>query len=370
MTDVEMNQNRRPLETQVDRALHASESLEFYARQVAEAHSVSSSLRPRRYLLADLGRQRAFLRTAYDYFREAGEELLAASYAAEWLLDNFYLVERALRLLREDMPEHYYRQLPLLKNSPMAGLPRVYALAHHIVHYTQGSLEREAIERFLHAYQSVTPLAMGEIWALPLMLRLASIENTLRAIARVTDLEAPPIEDAPGDYLAQELSDDLIVGNSIHSLRVLDTVDWETFFDNVSRVEQILRRDPGNIYARMDFETRNQYRRVIEDIARAAGTDERVAHIAVNLAEMRPPTSGVSRVTPGLSISAAMGTGISSTCAGWWPRRPRLMSVFICWMPERPGSRLSCLIDRERSIGCVVGCTSIPPAYIWGASPW
>ncbi|MGI5916794.1 MAG: glucoamylase family protein, partial [Anaerolineae bacterium] len=285
MTDVEMNQNRRPLETQVDRALHASESLEFYARQVAEAHSVSSSLRPRRYLLADLGRQRAFLRTAYDYFREAGEELLAASYAAEWLLDNFYLVERALRLLREDMPEHYYRQLPLLKNSPMAGLPRVYALAHHIVHYTQGSLEREAIERFLHAYQSVTPLAMGEIWALPLMLRLASIENTLRAIARVTDLEAPPIEDAPGDYLAQELSDDLIVGNSIHSLRVLDTVDWETFFDNVSRVEQILRRDPGNIYARMDFETRNQYRRVIEDIARAAGTDEeRVAHIAVNLA--------------------------------------------------------------------------------------
>ncbi len=86
--------------------------------------------------------------------------------------------------------------------------------------------------------------------------------------------------------MPRAITDDEIVANCIISLRTLAIQDWQVFFESVSRVEQVLRDDPADVYARMDRETRDRYRKVIEELARATGRDEQeVAREAIDLAQ-------------------------------------------------------------------------------------
>ena len=271
--------------------------LENLARQLAESHAVSrhpsasSGRRPRRgpLLLDRLREREALLRDAYQHFAGASEAEIALSYAGEWMLDNFYVVQQALRQIREDMPEGYYRRLPRLDTSPLEGYPRIYALVREITGYCEDQLDLDRVTRFVQAYQRVNPLTTGELWALPTMLRLAVLECLTRAVASITKLRTSggeELSDAVSMPLPGDLDDEAIVGNCILSLRSLASQDWMAFFESVSRVEEILRLDPAHIYARMDFETRDRYRGVIEELALATGRpEEEVAQEAVRLAE-------------------------------------------------------------------------------------
>ncbi|MFQ6100929.1 MAG: GH36-type glycosyl hydrolase domain-containing protein [Anaerolineae bacterium] len=262
--------------------------LENLARQLAESHSVAGRPRRRPSLLDCLREQETLLRDAYRRFARASEVQLALSYAAEWLLDNFYVVERALRQVREDMPKGYYRQLPKLDTSPLEGYPRIYALTREIIGCCEHRLDLDRVARFVQSYQRVTPLTMGELWALPTMLRLVILENLTRAVASIAGLQAGEGEGlfAAAAPLPEDLEDDVVVANCTLSLRTLETQDLKVFFESVSRVEQILRRDPAGIYARMDFDTRDLYRKVIEELALATGQgEEEVAREAIRLAQ-------------------------------------------------------------------------------------
>lgn len=105
--------------------------------------------------------------------------------AGEWLLDNFYLIEEQIRTAKRHLPKGYSRELPRLRNGPSAGLPRVYDLALEIIAHGDGRVDPENLNRFVAAYQTVTPLKLGELWAIPIMLRLALIENLRRVAARI-----------------------------------------------------------------------------------------------------------------------------------------------------------------------------------------
>ncbi|CAM3750570.1 Protein NdvB [Pseudomonas reidholzensis] len=105
--------------------------------------------------------------------------------AAQWLLDNFYLVEAHIRLANSHLPRGYSRQLPRLDNGPSSGLPRVYDIALETISHGDGRVDSDSLSRFVEAYQRVTPLTLGELWAIPIMLRLALIENLRRVAARV-----------------------------------------------------------------------------------------------------------------------------------------------------------------------------------------
>jgi cyclic beta-1,2-glucan synthetase len=119
-------------------------------------------------------------------------------------------------------------------------------------------------------------------------LRLGVLEDLAWAVASITGLEAGKsarLSDAVAVPLSEDL-DDAVVANCILSLRMLATQNWKAFFESVSRTEQVLRRDPADIYARMDFDTRNRYRGVIEELALATGRDEEeVAWEAIRLAQ-------------------------------------------------------------------------------------
>ncbi|MFA6148578.1 MAG: glucoamylase family protein [bacterium] len=105
--------------------------------------------------------------------------------AGEWLLDNFYLIEEQIRTARRHFPKGYSRELPCLLDGPSAGLPRVYDIADEAISHGDGRVDPESLGSFVASYQKVTDLTLGELWAIPIMLRLALIENLRRVGARV-----------------------------------------------------------------------------------------------------------------------------------------------------------------------------------------
>ncbi len=109
----------------------------------------------------------------------------AVSPAAEWLLNNFHIVEEQIREIQEDLPPGFYRELPKLASGPLEGYPRVYGLAWSFVAHTDSRIELETLRRFVRAYQRVQPLTIGELWALAISLRVVLVENLRRLAERV-----------------------------------------------------------------------------------------------------------------------------------------------------------------------------------------
>src|SRR5471030_3072061 len=128
----------------------------------------------------------------YSLLLEVCGELTAAVSASrritpggEWLLDNFYLIEEQIRTAKRHLPRGYSRELPRLALGPSAGLPRVYDIALETISHGDGRVDGDSLNRFVTAYQSVTTLKLGELWAIPIMLRLALIENLRRVGVRI-----------------------------------------------------------------------------------------------------------------------------------------------------------------------------------------
>ncbi|CAN7228676.1 GH36-type glycosyl hydrolase domain-containing protein [Duganella sp. LjRoot269] len=115
---------------------------------------------------------------------KAGRQITPAS---EWLLDNFYLIEDQIRIARRHLPKDYSKELPRLGRGAPEGTPRVYKIALEIISHGDGRVDPESLCRFVDAYQEVASLKLGELWAIPIMLRLALIENLRRVAARVAD---------------------------------------------------------------------------------------------------------------------------------------------------------------------------------------
>ncbi|MEK7329452.1 MAG: carbohydrate-binding protein, partial [Candidatus Eisenbacteria bacterium] len=267
--------------------------------------------------------------------------------AAEWLLDNFHLVEGELREIRHHLPTRYYRELPKLATRELAGTARVYAMAVEVLRYSDARLDARRLNRFIYAYQTVAPLSIGELWAWPSMLKLALIEHLRRLSeelieSRAGRLEADrcfagfesarsngrqpllpqvlhvafvdqllqrmreygagaaglrkqleerldaagtTVEDAVRAEHQRQAMNHLSMGNSITSLRLCATLDWNEHVEGVSLIEQILQRDPPGVYGRMEFKSRDRYRHAVEALAEPTGEAQvRVALRAIESA--------------------------------------------------------------------------------------
>jgi cyclic beta-1,2-glucan synthetase len=299
------------------------ELLEEHARHLAALLSLARRRRWRgrahlRRLTEDARRLRnTYTALADDAHRES------VSPAAEWLLDNFHIIAAAVRDVHHDVPPSFYRQLPWIATDEFAGLPRVHALALELIRASGGRLDAQRLHRFITAFQSVTPLTIGELWAWPSALKLALIEHLrVRAdtlaegrahhqhadrLARTLEAGAAPTERFPADVhpafvtrllqrsreygasaaaLMRELdtalaargqtvedailsegryqaAEQATMANLIGSLRLISSFDWSEFFESVSLVEQVLQRDPAGVYSRMDFRSRDRYRHAI-----------------------------------------------------------------------------------------------------------
>jgi cyclic beta-1,2-glucan synthetase len=334
--------------------LFSADQMERHGQVLAGQHRLSPD-ETSNLLLARLDDNEAVLAHTCERLTAATRHRRRITPAGEWLLDNFYLIEEQIRIARRHLPKGYSKELPRLESGPSAELPRVYDIALEIISHGDGRVDTTSLSRFVNAYQTVTPLKLGELWAIPIMLRLALIENLRRVAARVIadwqyrgkaarwadNLTAtaesdpksvvlvvadmarskPPMTGPfvaemarrlqgqspalalPLSWIEQRLSesgqtiehlvqleaqqqaaDQVSIGNSIGSLRALSAIDWRDFVEHTSIVDQFLRQDPAGVYGSMDFTTRDDYRHVIESMARKHRLNEPdVAEAALKL---------------------------------------------------------------------------------------
>ena len=275
---------QQPVDSAVDSDGTGLADADLMASELAAKH-FSAAVGQRFPLQRYLALHDEILQKAHQRF--ASEPHLSASAPGEWFLDNYHVIQQALRQVRTDVPPSFLQELPTIDSLSGRGCPRILAIAREIVRSSDNYLVLERVRRFMQNYQAVGDLTMGELWALPSMLRLSVVENLTRASAEIVGLQLAR-EGLPGTEqpsTGRDLAHDRRVANCILSLRGLAAHDWNEFFESVSLVEKSLREDPASVYSNMDFETRDQYRKVVEQLASAAGKNERqVAQAAIEAA--------------------------------------------------------------------------------------
>ena len=275
------------------------------------------------------------LREAHAYIGLQASTGYDISPAAEWLLDNFHLIEAQLQEIHEGLPRSYFRALPILQDPPLAGLPRVYGIAWAFVAHTDGAFDEALLVQFLVAYQETRELKLSEMWALPTTLRVVLVENLRRLAERVattkaarevanlccdniaatsvstldallawmqqrgvgqvflvqvaqrfqdqrTGAEASHLEwlqrsmPDPASFLQQQpidqAADNLSVSNAVTSLRAIGGADWPDIVARTSTLMQLMRSSP--VFEAEDLGTRDQTLHAIERLARASGRGE------------------------------------------------------------------------------------------------
>ncbi len=163
--------------------LFSVEQLARHARTLAASHQVVTKRSSNR-LLARLGQNEEILRS-FNRETLAVAQSRRVTPAAEWLLDNFYLIEEQIHLARRHLPRGYSRELPRLLNGPCAGLPRVYDIVLELISHVDAQIDAGPLSAFIAAYQTASSLKLGELWAIPIMLRLGLIENLQRITTRL-----------------------------------------------------------------------------------------------------------------------------------------------------------------------------------------
>ena len=165
--------------------LFSVERLEQHAESLAAAQRVTPRPGAGRRLAPRLRDNGRVLLAGYRAIATAIREERAITPAAEWLVDNFHIVEEQIREIRDDLPRGFYRQLPKLADGPLEGYPRVFGLAWGYVAHTDSRFDPETLCRFVRAYQRVQPLTIGELWAVAITLRIVLVENLRRSSERL-----------------------------------------------------------------------------------------------------------------------------------------------------------------------------------------
>lgn len=384
--------------------IFTDEQLAQHARQLSARHA-TVSISPSEELLKRLDENEQILLEVHSVLTEMVKKNNRIVPAAEWLLDNFYLIEEQIYTAKKHLPKGYSKGLPKLEKGASAGLPRVYDLVVEIISHSDGHVNLETLINFVNAYQETTSLKLGELWAIPIMLRLALLENLRRLSIQISvDISNKTLADTWADQLIEisekdpknlvlviadmarskppitssfvaeltrriqeqgsslalatswleqtllehgftsaeliqsenqkQAADQVSISNSISSLRFLGVTDWREFVERTSIVEQTLSLDKSGIYPLMDFHTRDNYRHMVEKIAKYSPISEKdVAEIALQLAADNVHHNGDSRTTHVGYYLTGPGLKYTEQKAGMKKKLPDLLRQFVNKVP-------------------------------------
>jgi cyclic beta-1,2-glucan synthetase len=167
--------------------IFGTERFRQHAHSLADSQGVTETPLKVFSIIDRLDLNATFLREAYRDLSLATSEGKSVTPAAEWLIDNYHVVEQHVRQTRADLPRGFYRQLPKLANGPLAGHPRIFGLVWAYVAHTDSRFDPDSLTDFVNAYQDVQPLTIGELWAVAISLRLILIENMRRVSQRIVE---------------------------------------------------------------------------------------------------------------------------------------------------------------------------------------
>jgi cyclic beta-1,2-glucan synthetase len=340
-----LDPSRGPLERPNRSEIFGPQRFAQHGRSLAETHAARFAPSGSTAFFPRLRDNIRILREAYHYIGRQATTGYEVSPAAEWLLDNFHVIEAQLREIEDGLPRRYFRDLPVLQDEPLVGLPRVYGVAWAFVAHTDSAFNEDLLVHFLKAYEEARELTLGELWALPTTLRVVLIENLRRLAERVAAnkaarevanlccdrLEAHDAQSLDallgllnrrgvGDaFLAQmaqrlqdprtpaeqgaldwmrgvaphlaeiqtrlpeaQAADNLSVGNAITSLRSIGDADWPEIVSQTSVLAQLMLGSPAFAAERVD--TRDRTLHAIERLAKKSGKSERgVAETVLDL---------------------------------------------------------------------------------------
>ncbi|MEC4889419.1 MAG: glucoamylase family protein [Nitrospira sp.] len=188
--------------------LFGAERLEQHAESLAVAQVVTDDSRRGGLLMPRVLENGRVLVDSYRTIARAIRDEKAITPAAEWLVDNFHIVDEQLREIVDDLPPGYYRQLPKLASGHLQQYPRVFGVAWAFVAHTDSRFDPDMLRRFVVAYQRVQPLTMGELWAVAISLRVVLVENLRRLAERMVQSRAARLE-------ADELADSLLGSGAV-----------------------------------------------------------------------------------------------------------------------------------------------------------
>ena len=164
--------------------LFSTEQMERFGKTLATRHKLSS--KPAKdHLLKRLSSNENTLLAAHKLLSDSIKKKYQLTPAGEWLIDNFYLIEEHIRIAKTHFPKNYSEGLPQLVSETSSGTTRSYDIVLQIISHSDGKIDIENLCTFLKSYQSVTNLKLGELWSIPIMLRLALIENIRRVATRI-----------------------------------------------------------------------------------------------------------------------------------------------------------------------------------------
>jgi cyclic beta-1,2-glucan synthetase len=324
-----------PVQAPIRSELFGLQRFAQHGRSLGETHRAERAAPGAATFFPRLRSNIRMLAQAHRYIGSQAGSGYDVSPAAEWLLDNFHLVEIQLKQIRDGLPRSYFRALPLLMDPPLAGLPRIYGVAWAFVAHTDGAFDEDLLIGFLDAYQDTRELTQREMWALPTTLRVVLIENLRRLAERVAANKAarevahlvcdrieqyPPqrlepllallerrgvarvflaqmaqrLQDrrlagftAVHDWLraalpdpgaaqlqqyADQAADNLSVSNALTSLRAIGDADWPVVVARTSRLMTVLLASP--VFEAEDANTRGQTLHAVERLARRCGRSE------------------------------------------------------------------------------------------------
>ncbi|MGF1671871.1 MAG: glycosyltransferase 36, partial [Balneolaceae bacterium] len=161
------------------------DELKETARKLAKSQRVTEDTKPLRLVKKDLNEAKKILTEAYKVFAGAVKKSEDISAAAEWLIDNFYIIQEQFVQIENDFPVKYQKSLPRLKDGPYQGLPRVYELVFNIITNNDNVINLSFLREYIQCYQEVESLRIGEIWAIPIVVRLILIEQLAEKAAVV-----------------------------------------------------------------------------------------------------------------------------------------------------------------------------------------
>lgn len=312
------------------------DKLEYAIDNIARDHR-EIERKSRTDLISNLDKYYNNILKCHDLFEIDEDREYRKIKGTQWILDNIYVIEKEYKFIKKHLSKKYLKSLPILKSGSLKGYPRIYAISREILGFYKDKVSIENISAFLSKYQNTTILTMGELWALPIMLKISYIEfigrsatfivnkandrhrgeeladriikyhnednmkramdfiaeNNIRFTEYFADALIKVLRDNGVNYedlnlwIEDKLSENEIsidriitdankidgiystaISSSITGLRNLENINWEDVFSSNSKVEEILSKDPSEVYSTMDFYSKDYYRHTVEKIAR------------------------------------------------------------------------------------------------------
>ncbi|MDQ2721070.1 MAG: cyclic beta 1-2 glucan synthetase, partial [Bacteroidota bacterium] len=183
--------------------LFSSDQMEAFGKTLATRHQLST-MPGKDHLLKRLADNEITLQEVRKLLTDSIKRKYQVTPAGEWLIDNFYLIEEHIRIAKTHFPKNYSEDLPQIANETSSGLTRSYDIVLQIISHSDGKIDMENLGNFVRAYQTITNLKLGELWSIPIMLRLALIENIRRVSARIA---IDTVDRNLADYWAEKMID-------------------------------------------------------------------------------------------------------------------------------------------------------------------